>query len=63
MIKERQGYVDAAWFGISESIADLSLEEADAVLEAIRLAYRLKMGPTTDADARAIVKRLEERNL
>lgn len=61
MNQERTGYVDAAFFGISESIADLTLEEADIVLEAIRLCYRLKVGPSTDKDAREVERRLIER--
>ncbi len=45
---------------VMEEIADLTIEEADVVLEAVRLNFRIVTGPTTNGDAKRLLARLEE---
>ena len=51
---------DAVALVVMEAILDLTPEEADVVLETVRLNFRLTTGPTTNGDAKRMLARLEE---
>ena len=51
---------DDVYRAVEEAVADLTIAEADAVLEAVRLTYRIIPGPTTNRDARELLARIEE---
>ena len=51
---------DAVAMLVIEAIADLTVGEADVVLEAARIAFRIIPGPTTNRDAREMIERLKE---
>ncbi len=51
---------DAVALVVMEAILDLTPEEADVVLETVRLNFRITPGPTTNGAAKQMLARLEE---